>query len=134
VGAPPFAIAGINHLLLLVNGMERSLAFYESLGCIVESRIPKYGMVELRAGASCLDLVDIDSREGAWANPKIAGGRNVDHVAIGIHSGNEAALRKYLASNGVAVVEERVEETADGSALSLYVRDPSGNTIELISI
>ncbi len=134
VAAPPFTIAGIDHLLLLVNGLSESLAFYETvLGCSVESRMPKYGMVELRAGASHLDLVDIAAPEGAWAKAPVAGGRNIDHVALtlGPHDGN--ALREHLAAHGVAIVEEREDEGAQGKSLSLYVRDPSGTTIELIS-
>jgi glyoxylase I family protein len=129
----PFTLGGIEHVLLLVNGMEAALAFYErGLGAVVESRLPRYGMAELRVGSSHLDLVDTSVPEGAWARPAIAGGRNVDHVAIRIDAPDEAALRGHLAAHGIDVVEERVEESADGKSLSLYVRDPSGNTLELI--
>jgi glyoxylase I family protein len=131
---PPFRLEGIEHVLFLVSDMEEALAFYEgALGAVVESRLPRYAMAELRVGASHLDLVDTSAPEGAWAKPAVAGGRNVDHVAIRIDAANEAALRHHLAAGGVAIVEERIEETAEGNTLSLYVRDPSGNTLELIS-
>jgi catechol 2,3-dioxygenase-like lactoylglutathione lyase family enzyme len=114
--------------------MSESLAFYESvLGCTVEERIPKYGMAELRAGTSHLDLVDIASPEGAWAKAPVTGGRNIDHFALALGSNDANALRHHLAAHRVAIVEEREEEGAEGKSLSLYVRDPSGNTIELIS-
>lgn len=126
-----FTIDRLDHVLLIVNGMAESLHFYgDVLGCDVESRLPDYGMVELRAGSSHLDLVDTAVPQGAWARPAVAGGRNVDHVALRLGRIDERALRDHLAEHGIAIAEERIE---DDGTLSLYVRDPSGNTIELIS-
>jgi catechol 2,3-dioxygenase-like lactoylglutathione lyase family enzyme len=125
---PPFAIAGLDHLLVLVEGMPEALRFYEdALGCVIETRLPQYAMVELRAGASHIDLVDVAAAEGRWA--KSGGrGRNVDHFALALLQSDEPALREHLAACGVAIVEERRER----ESLSLYVGDPSGNKIELI--
>jgi catechol 2,3-dioxygenase-like lactoylglutathione lyase family enzyme len=89
-------------------------------------------MVELRAGVSHIDLVDVTAPEGRWAVPAVAGGRNVDHVAVRIGPHDQIALRGHLAAHSVPIVEERVNEDANGKSLSLYVRDPSGNLIELI--
>ncbi len=120
-------------MLLLVRGMDETLAFYEGvLGARLETRLPEYGMAELRAGASHLDVVDIAVPEGAWARPPIAGGRNVDHFALRLGACDEGALRHHLVEHGIAVVEERVNDDVRGKALSLYVRDPSGNTVELM--
>ncbi len=130
---PPFRLRGIEHVLLLVNGMETSLEFYqEVLGAQVESRIPRFAMAELRAGGSHIDLVDIGSPEGAWAVPPVAGGRNVDHIALRLTGSEETSLRRHLGAHDVAIVEERVNEEPVGTSLSLYVRDPSGNVIELM--
>lgn len=133
--SPPFALVGIEHVLLLVSGLDRALAFYEDvLGARLESRLPKYAMAELRAGSSHLDLVDTSAPEGAWALPAVAGGRNVDHVGLRVEAPDEAALRQHLSANGVEIVEERLEEEAGRRQLSLYVRDPAGNTIELMTL
>ena len=130
---PPFALQGIDHFLLLAQGMDRALSFYEGvLGCRVESRLPQYGMLELRAGASHIDLVDTTVPEGRWALPEVEGGRNIDHVCLTLASHDEHVLRAHLAAHDVAIVEERVNHDAGGSRLSLYVRDPFGNTIELM--
>ncbi len=127
----PFTIDRLDHVLLIVSGMAESLRFYEDvLGCGVESRVPDFGMVELRAGCSHLDLVDAAVPQGAWAKPAVTGGHNVHHVALRLKRADERVLREHLVSNGVAIVEERIE---DDGAVSLYVRDPSGNTIELIA-
>ena len=131
---PPFELTRIDHVLLLVRGMERSLAFYERvLGARVESRMPRYAMVEVRAGTSHIDLVDVEAAEGAWALPPAGGGRNVDHVALRIDAPDEAALRAHLAAHSVEIVEERIEKTLAGASLSLYVRDPSGTVLELLA-
>jgi hypothetical protein len=65
--------------------MSRTVAFYvDVLGCGIESELPEYGMVQLRAGRALIDLVDVDLSEGRWARPEVAGGRNLDHVCIAI--------------------------------------------------
>jgi glyoxylase I family protein len=120
----------IDHVLLLVRGLSDALAFYEgALGCEIENRSPQFAMVELRAGASQVDLVDVADPQGAWARPKVDGGRNVDHVALRVETPSAAEVREHLDARGIAVVEERIEERS----VSFYVNDPSGNTIELVA-
>lgn len=129
---PPFALEGIDHILLLVTGLKPAVRFYtEVLGCTVEDALPQYGMLQLRAGAALIDLADISAPEAAWAKPPVAGGRNFDHLclALGVH--DEAALRRHLARHHVEIIEEGVHGGSRGESLSLYVRDPSGNVIEL---
>ena len=132
---PPFAIDGIEHVLLLVNGMDAALSFYERvLGASVESRLPRYGMAELRVGGSHLDLVDTSADAGAWARPPVSGGRNVDHIAVRVRDAAAPEVRVHLSAHGVEIAEERREDGPAGPTVSFYVRDPSGNTIELMGI
>jgi glyoxylase I family protein len=126
---PDVRIGRIDHVLLLVNDASEAVPFYESIGLRVENRLAGYGMIELRAGASHVDLVDVGSAEGAWARPPIGGGRNADHVALTVDSHDAESLRRHLRALGIAIREERDE----GATVSLYVEDPSGNTIELIA-
>lgn len=129
----PFRLKGIEHVLLLVDGLERSIAFYQDvIGARIERELPNYAMAELRAGHAHIDLVDISAPAGAWALPPVAGGRNVDHVGLELEPCDEAALRRHLAAQNVEIVEERIENRPEGRRLSLYVRDPSGNVIELM--
>jgi len=130
--APPFALEGLDHVVLLVEDMEQAEHFYRSvLGCTVENALPQYGMLQLRAGAALIDLVDITAAEGAWAKPPTAGGRNMDHVCIATGRWDEAAMRAHLADHGVEIVEEGIRGGARGDGLSFYVKDPSGNVLEL---
>ncbi len=130
--SPPFTLQGLDHVVLLVDDMAAAQNFYrEVVGCTVEREIPKYGMAQLRAGAALIDLVDISGQEGAWARPNVAGGRNVDHVALDTGDWDEAAMRAHLAAHGIAIEEEGVRTGAKGDDLSFYIRDPAGNQIEL---
>ena len=128
----PFALAGIDHVVLLVDDMERVSEFYtEVLGCAVDNDLPQYGMRQLRAGNALIDLVDISSSEGSWARPEVAGGRNVDHVALALAPADPEAVRRHLTEHGITIVEEGDRVGALGDTLSFYIRDPSGNQIEL---
>lgn len=120
--------AGLDHILLLVTDLEASVGFYESVcGCQLRARLPQFGMVEMSAGENGIDLVAFETQEGAWAAPAARGGRNVDHFALSLTTSDARFVRRHLAARGVAVHEERVED----GRLSLYVRDPSGNVVEL---
>ena len=129
---PPFNLEGIDHVVLLVRDMTEAQQFYEQiLGCTVDRALPEYGMLQLRAGASLIDLVDIGSAEGEWGRPEVEGGRNMDHVCISTGPCAEQEMRAHLARHGVAIVEEGVRYGAKGDGMSFYIRDPSGNQIEL---
>lgn len=130
--APPFALEGLDHVVLLVDDMVAARTFYtEVIGCTVDNALPQYGMLQLRAGAALIDLVAYASAEGAWAKPDVAGGRNMDHVALATGPWDPDALRAHLAANDVEIVEEGIRYGARGDGYSIYVRDPAGNTIEL---
>jgi glyoxylase I family protein len=126
VTAPPFKLLGLDHLLLHVRGMDEAERFYCGvLGCAVVHRMPQYGMAELSAGVT---LVDTSDPGGAWALEGATPGRNLDHFAIRTDQWDEAAMRKWLGAHSIEIEEERSDE--DG--LSFYVRDPSGNLVELL--
>jgi catechol 2,3-dioxygenase-like lactoylglutathione lyase family enzyme len=129
---PPFALEGIDHVVLLVRDMAEAQRFYEQvMGCTVDRALPEHGMLQLRAGASLIDLVDIGAAEGEWGRPEIEGGRNMDHFCIATGACTEQEMRAHLARHGVAIVEEGVRYGAKGDGMSFYIRDPSGNQVEL---
>ena len=123
---------GIDHIVLRTKDLEAMIAFYcDVIGCRVRVRLPDYGMVELEAGAASIALLDVLAPESAWARPEVSGGRNLDHLCLALGAHDEAALRRHLKEHGVEIVEEEVHDGPGGPSLSLYVRDPSGNVIEL---
>ena len=49
---PPFRLEGLDHVVLLVDDMERATAFYtQVIGCTLDNDLAQYGMRQLRAGA-----------------------------------------------------------------------------------
>ncbi|MGQ0558852.1 MAG: VOC family protein [Sphingosinicella sp.] len=130
--SPPFTLAGLDHVVLLVGDLARARAFYEDvIGCAAEQELPQYSMVQLRAGDALIDLVDISGSEGEWARPPVAGGRNLDHVCIALGPCAPETMRAHLAAHGVEIVEEGIRGGAKGDGWSCYIHDPDGNTLEL---
>lgn len=126
-------VLGIDHVVLRVVDLEASLAFYRDLlGCEVERRVESAGLVQLRAGASLIDLVPLSSRLGrrGGAGPG-AEGRNVDHFCLRIEPFEPDALRARLWELGYSPSEVESVYGAEGTGPSIYVRDPDGNTVEL---
>jgi catechol 2,3-dioxygenase-like lactoylglutathione lyase family enzyme len=126
-------IRGLDHVVVRVNDLERALRFYvRALGCAVERRSDALGLVQLRAGASLIDLVAVDSplgRAGGGAPDPAA--RNVDHVCVQLARLDEEALRAHLERHGVLPGEVAPRYGALGLGPSMYIRDPDQNVIEL---
>ncbi len=120
-------------MVLRVADVERALRFYgDVLGCREERRIEKLGLYQLRAGASLIDLVDVNGPLGRLGGPAPAEhGRNVDHLALGLESFDEARIRKHLEAHGVEAGDVAERYGAEGMGPSLYIRDPDGNVVEL---
>lgn len=126
-------IRGIDHVVLRVRDVDRSLAFYcGALGCVEERRIGSLGLIQLRAGASLIDLVDLSLPLGqAGGGPPGEEGRNVDHFALQLAGFDEARICRALRDAGIEPGEVAQRYGAQGTGPSLYIRDPDGNVVEL---
>lgn len=130
---PPFRLRQLDHIVLRAIDPAALEDFYcRVLGCTVERRQEAIGLVQLRAGASLIDLVGIDSKLGrlGGAAPG-AEGHNVDHICLAVEGYDEAAIRAHLDAHGVRVGESGSRYGAQGEGPSLYLYDPQGNMIEL---
>ncbi|MET3679548.1 MULTISPECIES: VOC family protein [unclassified Pseudomonas] len=129
----PFVIKHIDHLVLRVSDLERSVAFYtQLLGCSVSRVREDLGMVHLATGTAMIDLVTLDGPLGkpGGAAPGTEG-RNLHHFCLRIEPFDEAALTAYLQAAGVEVEPAEKRYGAEGEGLSLYCYDPDGNQVEL---
>ena len=129
----PFELRRIDHIVLRVRDVDRSLHFYcDVLGCTIDKRQESIGLIQVRAGASLIDLVTLDGELGrkGGAGPAKEG-RNVDHFAIQIEPFNKQAIGEHLSASGVAIVDYGQRYGAHGEGPSIYILDPDGNTVEL---
>ncbi len=130
---PPFKLLAIDHVVLRITDITRSLAFYvDGLGCTVEKLQDDIGLAQLRAGSSLIDLVPLTGKLGR-AGGAAAGneGRNVDHFALDVEPFDDAAIRTHLQAHGIALGESGRRYGAKGYGPSIYITDPDGNVVEL---
>ena len=129
----PIPIQGLDHIVLRVRDMPRSIAFYSQvLGCHEERRLDALGLVQLRAGSCLIDLVDIASPLGeAGGGERSLDGPNVDHFALTLDRFDETAIRAHLERHDVEAGATGERYGAHGMGPSIYIQDPDGNTVEL---
>jgi len=130
--SPP-KLLGLDHVVLRVRDLEAALRFYVGmLGCSEERRIEQLGLIQLRAGASLIDLVPVASplgRAGGRApNPDA---KNVDHFCLRIEPFEPEALAALVRAHGFEPGDVGPRYGADGTGPSMYLRDPDGNVVEL---
>ena len=126
----PISIQGIDHIVLRVRQLRRSLTFYcDVLGCTVEREQPELGLTQLRAGKSLIDLVTLDGPLGAGEPP--GAGRNLEHFCLTVAPYDEPALIGWHTARGIAPGEPASRYGAEGEGRSFYIEDPDGNRVEL---
>jgi len=117
-------IVGLDHVVLNVADVERSLAFYCGELGLVPERVEEW-----RRGEVLFPSVRIDAHTiiDLLAAPRT--GENADHVCLVVEPVDLAAVK---ASGRFDVVDGPATRFgARGDGTSLYVRDPDGNTVEL---
>lgn len=117
-------VKAFDHLVLNVRDVERSLDFYLGLLGLAPVRVEEW-----RAGKVPFPSVRVT---GETIIDLVAGERgesNVDHICLTV----EPLDWQEVVDSGVfTVLDGPVPRFgARGSAISLYVRDPDGNTVEL---
>lgn len=128
----PFTLVGIDHVVFLVDDMQKALDFYyDVLGCVHGYSYPDLGMEQVWAGAALIVLWDTTHPGAATAVPPVAGGRNVDHVCIATSPFDHDAMRTHLGTHGVAIEREAMHGGARGMGHSFYILDPFGNKLEI---
>jgi catechol 2,3-dioxygenase-like lactoylglutathione lyase family enzyme len=118
---------GIDHIVLRVADVDRSLAFYTQVLGLSGERVEEW-----RAGDVFFPSVRVDAGfiiDLLPANPDEARGRNVDHFCLVVEP---VDLEAVAASGRFDVVSGPSHLFgARGEGIGLYVRDPDGNVVEL---
>jgi glyoxylase I family protein len=122
----PLKVAELDHVVLRCRDQNRAYDFYTRvLGLVEERRIEQIGLIQLRAGRSMIDLVPA-------GEPRVESGLNVDHVCLAVEARDLNEVAAYLRGQAVELMgEPAMRYGAHGAGLSIYVRDPEGNVVEL---
>lgn len=127
-------IRRLDHVVLRATNADKMVAFYcDVLGCTVERQLsPEFGLVQLRAGESLIDIVSIDGTIGRRGGaPPAKEGRNMEHFCVRLEQFEEDAIRAHLSRFGVRGSDLETRYGAEGNGPSIYIQDPEGNTVEL---
>jgi glyoxylase I family protein len=124
----PIECRGIDHVVLRVTDIERSLKFYTGiLGLALERYIEDMQIYQLRCGQNLIDLCVLKEGEKLADKPE----RGVDHVCLNVHADVDAMVA-YLRENGVPITFGPIElYGATGFGTSIYIVDPDEHTLEL---
>lgn len=123
----PLRVHGIDHVVLKVADVERSLAFYAALGLRLERVLDSIPVYQMRCGANLIDLVPL--APGAALPPREQ--RGIEHLCLAVDAELEPLLAA-LQADGVHVVgAPREVYGAKGFGTSIYIRDPDDYEIEL---
>ena len=129
-------IIELDHIVLNVGDIERSLKFYtEVLGLkgerVDEFRTGKVGFPSVRINDQT--IIDLFPRKDGAANltsEKVNG--NLNHFCLVVGPQDFSGIVDYLQGNQVAVREGPVSRWgAQGRATSVYFLDPDGNEVEI---
>ncbi|MFI6863290.1 VOC family protein [Streptomyces sp. NPDC050421] len=121
---PSLRVKAFDHLVLNVVDVERSLDFYAGLLGLEPVRV-----AEWRAGEVPFPSVRVTAETIIDLVARPRGESNVDHICLTVEP---LDWTEFIASGAFTVLEGPVDRYgARGSAQSVYVQDPDGNTVEL---
>jgi len=133
----PPRITELDHIVLNVADIDRSLAFYtEVLGLqperVEEFRAGKVGFPSVRINAgTIIDLFPVK----AGGTAQSAGGKaegNLNHFCMVVGKEDFGSMTDHLKNRGVVIRQGPVDRWgARGRATSVYFLDPDGNEIEI---
>jgi len=129
----PITVTALDHVVLRVHDLERSIAFYRDvLGLPIEMleeyRAGTRPFVSARVGGQLLDLVPDPTYD-----PAAAGAGGFLHLCVRVSGALDGDVLPRVRAHGVEVIEEQpmIRLGATGYGASIYVRDPDGYVVEL---
>ena len=121
MAAPGVQVTGINHVVLHVTDLERSLTFYRDVLGFEDRNIsggpPGRKVAFLRAGNQGLDLFEVPG--------DVHGGQEMNHMALNVAADDLDQLVARLTEAGVDA-SERTPRT------SVFISDPDGHRLEML--
>ena len=132
-----FKISELDHIVLNVGDVERSLQFYTDVMGLKAERLDEFrtgkaGFPSVRINAdTIIDLFPVQGQQNRQSNGvKTAG--NLNHFCMVIGKEDFAGIVDYLKENRIIIREGPVSRWgARGKATSVYFLDPDANEIEI---
>jgi glyoxylase I family protein len=132
-----FKISELDHIVLNVGDIERSLQFYTDVMGLKAERLDEFrtgkaGFPSVRINAdTIIDLFPVQGQQNRQCQGvKTAG--NLNHFCMVISKEDFAGIVDYLKENRIIIREGPVSRWgARGRATSVYFLDPDGNEIEI---
>ena len=130
----PLPVTGLDHFVLRVRHLDRSIGFYRDvlglpIECLEEYRAGKRPFVSARVGRQLIDLVP-DPSYDPEAGLRSGG---FMHLCVRVAGTLDRDVLPRLRASGAEVIEDApmVRLGATGYGQSIYVRDPDGYIVEL---
>jgi catechol 2,3-dioxygenase-like lactoylglutathione lyase family enzyme len=128
---PTLQIEALDHLVLTVADIDRTIAFYENvLGMQAEAFTPATGETRwaLKFGRQKVNL----HKAGAEFDPKAHRPTPGSADLCFLSAASPESWVRHLAEQGIDIEEGPITRTgAMGPILSIYIRDPDQNLIEI---
>jgi glyoxylase I family protein len=132
----PISITALDHIVLNVRDIDRSLKFYtEVLGLqgerVEDFRAGKVGFPSVRINSAT--IIDLFPRQNAASDaPEAKTDGNLNHFCLVVEAQEFAGIVEYLKERGVGVHHGPISRWgARGQATSVYFLDPDRNEIEI---
>src|SRR5438093_6012570 len=130
-----FKINAMDHIVLNVPDIDRSLAFYMDVLGLQPERLDKFRQGEapfpsVRISAdTVIDLFPMKPGESLGNGPDL---QNLNHFTMVVDAADFEGFQKHLAERGVKIEDGPGRRWgARGYGQSVYFRDPDGNRIEV---
>ncbi|HWX56106.1 MAG TPA: VOC family protein [Verrucomicrobiae bacterium] len=124
-----FTYKGFDHIALVTRNLAAMKRFYvDGLGLPLESEGKSkagYNVTTLRAGDAVLDLF-----EATPTNPAPSANLSEEHFCLRA-AGSIYDVIATLKRKGLEPTQAEVNNGAAGKGLSIFVRDPDGNKVEI---
>jgi glyoxylase I family protein len=125
-----FTYKGFDHLALVTRHLEAMKTFYcEGLGLTLEQESKAkagYTVATLRVGDAVLDLC-----EAGPTNPAPPANLSEEHFCLCAAGSSIYDVIATLKRRGLEPTQAEVNNGARGKGLSIFVRDPDGNKVEI---
>jgi len=125
-----FTYKGFDHVALVTKHLDAMKTFYcEGLGLTLEHEAKAkagYTVLTLRVGEAVLDLC-----EAGPTNPAPSANLSEEHFCLCAAGSSIYDVIATLKRRGLEPTQAEVNNGARGKGLSIFVRDPDGNKVEI---